>query len=155
MRHHYWTPTDYQQISAAKNFDDLLVVANNVIARTPKPIYQVCGPISTGGAGSVEKNLEVFDQAIEHFSNYANLFDQIPFEDPIQELKKTDKRDLLEIFYRPIIGSENIDTLLFLPDWRSSDGAQKEWAMGEKYGLRRVELPGNWKTKTLAQVTQE
>lgn len=154
MRHQYWKPTDYEQIEQATNYDDLLTVALDVIKRTPKSIYQVCGPISTGGRGSVELNLEEFDEAVEYFSKQANVFDQMPFEDPIQELKETDKRDLLEIFYRPIIGSGHIDTLLFLPDWRSSQGANKEWEMGEEYGLKRVELPEIWREVPLKKLIQ-
>ena len=148
MRHHYWRSTDFEQVNHAQSYDDLLEVALRVIERTPAPIHQVCGPISTGGRGSVQANLEEFDRAIEYFSQHVNVFDQMPFEHPMQRLKKTEDRDLMDVFYKPIFSSGEIDTLLFLPGWRSSTGARTEWEWADEHGIDKIELPEDWDERT-------
>ena len=60
----FWTEEDASELSRAKTFEVMAVVALRVIARMPQPVGQVCGPITTGGTGSLEKNLEIFRRII-------------------------------------------------------------------------------------------
>lgn len=152
MRHKYFTKDDYQSLEAATTYHDLWLVAEKVLERSPNNLAQVCGPISSGGAGSVEKNLEEFDNAIEYLhQNGVELFDQMPFEQPIQRLKdlpQNKKANLLEIFYQPVFESGRVSDLYFLPGWQQSNGATWEHEQGQRLELNIIYMPDNWKTTT-------
>ena len=46
---------------------DLYIIAQNIISKMPKPFVQVCGPIATGGLGSIEANLNTFNETIKNY----------------------------------------------------------------------------------------
>ena len=149
----YWTLEDIQALDDAKTYNDLLVIALRILGKMPEFIIQMCGPISTGGKGTVEANIAEFDKAIYHFTNQGeNVFDQMPFEVPMQRIKKDvkgyDKRILNE-FYLPIFKSGKIKKLIFLPDWKSSKGARWEHRQAKKLGIEIVHLKKNWQTKSI------
>ena len=54
--HQFWTERDTSLVARARSFSDLAHTALAVLARMPKPVGRVCGPISTGGTGSMENN---------------------------------------------------------------------------------------------------
>lgn len=108
-----------------------------------KPIVQICGPMTTGGVGTVEGNMRIFELAIERAHNSGILvFNQLPFEITIKKLAK--KRgpkdgyftDILDLFYKPVLTSGFIDTTVFLPTWRTSNGANWERELSTSHGLR-------------------
>ncbi len=143
----YWSKQDIQELAKAQTYTDLLTIAKRVLARMPRPIVQVCGPISTGGAGSMKKNLERFDRAIQVLrAKGINLFNQMPFEEPMQLIRKREANGysvkLLEEFYLPIFRDRLIDELFFLPDWQSSTGAKWEHEQGKRFGLKISYLEG-------------
>jgi hypothetical protein len=116
----------------------------------PQPITQMCGPISTGGKGSVEENIKEFDKAIFFFIDKGEyVFDQIPFQDAMVRLKKEvaddeyDQRILTE-FYLPIFKSGKIKELKFLPGWESSRGARWEHQQAETLEINFTHLPEKW-----------
>ena len=148
MRNHYWTPTDFRAVKQASSYEELLAVALRVMKQTPQPLHQVCGPISTGGLGNLEANLKEFDRAIEYFSKHVNVFDQVPFEGPMQELKKQETKSLMQTFYKPLFTSGYIHKLLFLPGWETSTGAQTEMRWAKKYGIAYIQLPTDWDEHT-------
>lgn len=145
----YWTVSDIQALDEARNHKDLLDIALRVIDRMPQPIVQICGPISTGGKGSIEENIAEFEKAISYFINMGeNVFDQMPFQDAMVRLKKQvidgyDERILFE-FYQPIFESGLIKNLRFLPDYKSSIGAQWEEEQGKRLNIDIVYLKQNW-----------
>ena len=141
MANKYWTEEDHKALREATTYKQLLEVALCVLARMPEPRAQVCGPISTGGAGSVEENLKRFDQVIEKLQKEnIEVFDQIPFEIPMQKIKTLNKvegydNNLLNDFYLPIFESGLVYKFYFLPDWESSTGATWEHEQARRLGL--------------------
>lgn len=137
--------SDYDKIKEAKTFEDLLRIAINVLQRFPSTAAMVCGPITTGGYGNIDKNLSLFKETIKRLQNEDFLiFSQMPFERKMQEIKETSYckggLHLLESFYLPIFESEFVDTLIFLPNWESSLGAKWEHEQAVRLGLKIVYL---------------
>ncbi len=128
-------------LDKASSHKDLFKIAEDILRRMPSPIGQVCGPISTGGAGSIEKNLKRFEIAIADLQNKGlNIFDQMPFENPMHRIisQKSDGKydnSILNDFYLPIFESGMVKKLYFLPDWESSTGARWEHEQAKRLGL--------------------
>ncbi len=131
-------------INSAESYPEMAKIALVILNSMEDPVIELCGPISTGGLGSVEKNLERFDKKIKELkSSGINVFDQIPFEIPMQKLKlKPNFKpiDLLEGFYLPLLESGKIKSLYFLPDWQSSFGARWEHDQAKRLGIEIVFL---------------
>jgi len=147
----YWTVGDCLAVDLAQTYHDLFVVAIEVLKTIPQPVVQFCGPISTGGKGSIDANLAELDRAILSFaSKGVYIFDQIPFEEPMQRIKpKSDgyNYDLLNQFYLPLSQSGLIKKFIFLPGWESSEGARWEDKQAEKLAIKREYLPDDWYEK--------
>ena len=132
----YYTPEIKQAIASSLNYQDILVIAMDILKKmrnyhAPKPIVQICGPISTGGRGSREENLRVFSRVIERVkANGFIVFDQMPFEDDVIRIYTADPSlrglALLEQFYEPIFRSGFIDMLMFAASSKDSFGANWE-----------------------------
>jgi len=145
---HYWTEEDKAALAAAQDFPDLTAIAFRVLNRMPKPIAQVCGPISSGGYGSLEKNLAAFDATIDHLiAQKLNIFDQIPFERPmfriIGQNRDELRHKLLTDFYLPIFEAGLISRLYFMHGWESSHGATWEFEQAKRLGMEIVYLEPN------------
>ena len=140
----YWTDEDMIALKKAMNFKDLYEIANRIFDRMPDDIGQVCGPIATGGLGSVEANLAKFDSTVRSLQEEGKIiFDQMPFEWPMQELKKkvTDgAKTILQDFYLPIFESGKVTTLYFIKGWESSYGANWEHEQAIRLGINIVYL---------------
>ena len=145
----YWNQGHLEAIKRAQSYAELGEIALEHLIMMPNPITQVCGPISTGGYGSVEKNLEVFDTTIRKLmSNGEIIFNQMPFEWPMQELKKKGRLpgneanlSVLTGFYLPIFKSGLISRLSFIYGWESSFGARWEHDMTKEFGFEIKYLP--------------
>lgn len=139
----YWTPNDFLEVEESEKFPRLAEIAHRVISRIPAPIVQVCGPITSGGHGSVEANLLAFEEAIDTLEEKGfNVFDQMPLESAmsrIQEKNYTDpnqaRNDILNQVYLPIFESGRIKMLIMLPGWESSIGARWEHEQGKRLGI--------------------
>ena len=135
---------DLAQIKEAQTFFEMAQIAIGVLEKMTGAVAQVCGPISTGGLGSVEANLQKFDETIVKLKNKGvNIFDQMPFEWPMQKLKeKPDFKpdDLLLEFYLPIFESGYIKMMYFMNDWQSSYGARWERAQAKRLGIEIIDL---------------
>lgn len=129
-------------IRNSKNYQDLLLVAMDVLEDmnddfSPRPIAQVCGPISSGGRSSRAENLAVFSRAIDRITaDGLVVFNQIPFEDDMIRIYNSRPEmgglRLLEEFYLPIFKSGFINLLCFLPSWQTSLGAKWEHEQAKK-----------------------
>ena len=119
-----------------------------------RDLIEVCGPISTSGKGSIEENLKEFEILIGILKGLAfQVFDQTPYEKDLHRIKDTrarmglfEKYDyaLLEEFYRPIMESGIITTLLFLPGYETSTGSKWEERCGLENNLKILYLDPEW-----------
>ncbi|MDO8466617.1 MAG: hypothetical protein Q7S83_00560 [bacterium] len=150
----YWTKKDRKAVKRAKSFKSLARIAIRIIRRMPQPVVQVCGPITTGGVGTVAGNIEIFKQAIKKVQRSGkSVFDQLPFEKPIWKIMKDfprrwgrpNKKDcqLLDEFYGTIFRSGVLKELHFIPGWEYSFGACWEYGLGNELGLKIVTLIDN------------
>lgn len=149
----YWTKKEMDGLQKAATYKDLNKVAMNVLQRIPRPTTQVCGPISTGGAGSIERNMQRMEKAIAHLSDRGhNVFNQLPFQQSMIRIIEREKNRgysmaLLTDFYQPIFESNLIHSLHFLPDWQSSKGATWEHHQAERLGIIIIYLELDWLNK--------
>jgi Domain of unknown function (DUF4406) len=142
----YWEKNDWHDVENAKSILDLYVVAKRIIERMPKPIVEVCGPVVNGGLGSFEANLNVFNETIKNLQSQGlNVFDQMPFEDSMQRLKRENDFDkIVESikydFYMPIIKSGIISVFYFINGWELSNGAKWEHEIVKELGIKIIYL---------------
>lgn len=146
----YYTEERMLAIKESQSYKDLLLAAWDILEDmnddfAPQPIAMICGPISTGGKGSRMENLIVFSRAIQRVSAGGLIvFDQMPFEDAIGRIYKSDPRQqelcLLEEFYLPIFETGFISLLCFLPSWESSFGARWEHEQAKRLSIPIIYL---------------
>lgn len=143
----YWTEEDWGGLDTANSYTDLYVIAERVISKMPKPFIQVCGPISTGGLGSIPANLDMFNKTIKELqSKGLDIFDQMPFEKSMERLSKELREkgiydhSILTDFYYPLFSSGHICAFYFMPDWESSKGARWEHDLANELGIEIVYL---------------
>ncbi|MFA5997453.1 MAG: DUF4406 domain-containing protein [Candidatus Paceibacterota bacterium] len=142
----YWTEEDFTKLQEAQNIQDVFSIAKDVLSRMPDSLAQVCGPITSGGKGSIGENLKYLDEIIDELQKQGvHIFDQMPFEETFQRIaySKTsteDHDDILTEFYEPIFRSGKINTLYFVPDWESSRGAQWEYERAKRLGMKIIVL---------------
>ena len=58
--HEHWTEDEVMALQATTTFDEVAEVAIVILTRMKalgQPIVQICGPMSTGGLGSLQKNM--------------------------------------------------------------------------------------------------
>lgn len=137
----YWTEEDINELEKVETFKDMLTVAMRVLNRMQKPIAMVCGPITTGGKGSMFQNMLDFNKAIIRLQTKGvNVFDQMPYEQPMERLKlelpsNEYAYDILTDFYLPIFEAKTISKFYFIPGWESSTGATWEHAQAKRLGI--------------------
>lgn len=142
----YWTEEDIAEVKSAKDFKDLYRIAERILNKMPQPIAQVCGPIGTGGLGTIEANLEAFSEAIQALQKKGyTVFDQMPFEWPMQGIKfnlpaGVYPESILTDFYLPIFESGLVTTFYFMPNWKSSRGANWEHEQAKRLGIQIIYL---------------
>ena len=136
------------RINEAINFQELLLVGmevlNNTIAHHGEGLVEVCGPISTGGVGSREGNLEIFSDVVDRLKNDGHIiFDAVIFEKKIDRLTPLFMEEdedycwaLLNEFYLPIFESGAIEKFFFIHGWESST-----WTTWEMEQAKRLDIP--------------
>lgn len=140
----YWKDEDWIDLKGAESIKDLYKIASKILQRMPKPIIQVCGPISTGGKGSIPDNLEVFNRKIKDLQDRGLIvFDQMPFEEPMHKMIMVNSEreyfeDILTDFYLPLFESGNIKELHFLSGWKSSRGAMWEHEQAKRLKIKII-----------------
>ncbi len=143
----YWVEEDWKDLKNTETASGLYIIAKRIIERMPKPFVQVCGPIGTGGLGSIKANLNVFNNTIKELQNQGLcVFDQMPFEESMQKLhEKSTTNDeypesILTDFYCPIFESRLISTFYFLPNWKTTTGSKWEHKKAKEFGAKIVYL---------------
>lgn len=116
----------------------------------------VCGPISTGGRGSVEENLKVFFGTIDALrSEGREVFSQKPYEERIFFFRTRWQGEdpsrsgaycmpILEEFYEPLFKRGIIKDAWFIPGWESSFGARWERKTLTALGVTIHDLTTDW-----------
>lgn len=152
---HFWTERDLVRINEATQLSQVLEVCLTVIGRIPIPVAMVSGPITTGGFGSLEKNLKVFGAVIDELTKRGHhVFSQMPAEGFMVQLWRNWQVDgqesycwpLLDNFYRPLFRSRKIHTMFFIPGWDQSVGASWEYDECGKVGIQRIKLQPSFTT---------
>lgn len=146
----YWHERDRKEVARARTYAELVPIALRVLSRMPQPVGELCGPISTGGAGSIEANLARFDTAIQRLREEGiAVFDLMPFEASLHAIRAERKKmeafsgydhALLEEFYLPVFESGFVHRFYMLPDWQSSTGASWEHEQALRLGIAVVYL---------------
>lgn len=145
----YITKKDLGVIASSNSFEEIVLAAEAILARLPKPIGQVCGPISTGNNLSPAENLENIHRAVTLFQRGGlTIFSQIPFERAFDKIlgdyHSGYDTPILQEFYHPLFRRKLIDYLIFLPGWDRSVGAQWEYDCAKKLGVTTIILSDNW-----------
>lgn len=146
----FWTVQDKERVNSATTMAELGQVALGVLRRMPPPIVQVCGPLTTGGAGSLEANIARFRAAIAVLKRRGwSVFDQIPFQETMIRIGKSAGQagycwPILWEFYQPVFRSGLINRAFFLPGWQSSTGASWEHRMVTECLILIEEFPDSW-----------
>ncbi|OHA17459.1 MAG: hypothetical protein A3G52_02440 [Candidatus Taylorbacteria bacterium RIFCSPLOWO2_12_FULL_43_20] len=150
----HWTEVETLALEKVVKFEEMVPVGVCVLERMRKiggNIVMICGPMTTGGRGSLTANMEYFKKT-QAFASFRGLFifDQTPFEGTMQRLSEGHRHrkqycvEILHIFYRQIFSRRLIDELMFLPDWASSTGASWERQEGTDLGLKISDYPREW-----------
>ena len=148
----YWKFHNMLELKSAGNYSDLREIALDVLQRMPQPVGEVCGPISSGGKGSIEENMKYFNETILKLIQQGySIFNQMPFEIPMQKLKEKSglskedaNRKLLEEFYYPIFDSKLIKIVYFMHNWKTSHGARIERERAIQRNIKIIDLPKNF-----------
>ena len=56
-------------INSAESYSEMAKIALIILNSMESPVVELCGPIATGGLGSIEKNLERFDIKIKELKS--------------------------------------------------------------------------------------
>ncbi|MCU0660496.1 MAG: DUF4406 domain-containing protein [Candidatus Pacebacteria bacterium] len=142
----YWTVEEYSALASIASVSEMYQLGQNILNRMPDPVVQVCGPISTGGAGSIEGNLLAFAEVIRELQEKGmHVFDQLLFEIPMQRFKADllpgeYLEAILTDFYQPLFESGKIRTFYFMQNWQSSYGARWEHDQALRLGIEIVYL---------------
>lgn len=134
-------------LAQVKTYEEMSRLAMHQMRRlchhsyTEKYYDWVCGPMTTGGLGSLEANFGRFNEVTAELRRVGHrVFSQMPYEDRMAELwdtlKPVDGYDyrLLEGFYTPIFESGMIRRFHFIPGWEDSTGSRWEHDLAEKLG---------------------
>jgi hypothetical protein len=151
----FWTEVEVEALDWANSFEELADIAIIILVRMKleapdREIVQICGPMSTGGLGSLEANMQRFRGAVEVAeSKGLFVFNQSPFQDAMFRIGNWRGgmqycTDILKIFYDKVFRSGLLNKGLFLPDWQGSIGTVWEWEVMPKLGIKVEDYPSEW-----------
>jgi len=135
-----------QECAEAQNFEELADIAVREMHKF-EAAEVVCGPVSTGGLGTLEKNLQAFIAVIHMLQKEGRpIFSQEPYEERIAELRVQWRAEdparaeaycmpILDILYTRIFDAGRVRKGWFIPGWESSFGARWEHAKFKKLGV--------------------
>ncbi|HEY0010918.1 MAG TPA: DUF4406 domain-containing protein [Candidatus Paceibacterota bacterium] len=150
----YWTEIEREALKEANSYEEAADIAIAILARMRdlgQPIVQICGPMSTGGLGSLRENMQRFQRAVDiAIAKGITVFNQVAFQEAIIRLSNYKEgseeygMDILERFYQRVFEAGYIDAFMFLPGWESSIGTRWEREVGSKLGIEVKEYPIEW-----------
>ncbi len=145
----------------AGSFAALVPIALAELRKFADGADMVCGPISTGGRGSIEANIQVFNATIAALQSEGRpVFNQVPYEEQILRLRTAWQNSspenagkycmpLLNDFYLPIFKSGHFKQGWFIPGWTSSYGASWERRQLSHLGIAITDLTDEWIDRAL------
>lgn len=154
-----WKEEQLHRMRTPRTFDGLGEVVVSIVREMAEDadgkLHQVCGPISSGGLGSMEDNLRVFQTSINVVSQryQCHVFNQLPLQDKLVELylawraeypKEEYCWDILEKVYGPIFRSDCIEVGHFIPRWHTSTGTRWERETLQELDILMKEIPEEW-----------
>jgi hypothetical protein len=152
--HRKLTTAELERLEAAQDYIQLSRIGLDILSEMAshgRSVIMISGPMSTGGAGSLQANMDRFNRAIEQARRRGFfVFDQTPFQDAMIRISKYVEgvseydHDILHVFYRALLQSGNIHEVLFLDDWQSSIGATWEHEECERLGIKTDDYPMEW-----------
>ena len=148
---HHWRDVDHERLVQVQTFEEMFDIALPMLERISKPAVQVCGPISTGGVGTIEGNVRILEEAMRRVHEKGiSVFNQLPFERSMSRLAVPwdERREycepILEVFYRRVFASGHLSGTMFLPNWETSYGARWERRFAPTHGIEVVDIPLEW-----------
>jgi len=161
----YWSEEDLTAIETVSTFEDLADIAYSVLGRKPEgPVYQVCGPISTGGFNCQKRNIKLFTFAVHELVRRGFVVNnQTPLEKAIKRLmadwfKENPGEEycepILEVVYRRIFESRVITHTLFLPNWQSSFGTNWEYRLVKRLSISVDDYPVEWLESVYSELSK-
>jgi len=147
-----WTEEEIQLLANATSLEEVGRISVQHLARIASTgsVIQLCGPMTTGGAGNLEANMQRFEQAIYNAAKEGHVtFNQIPIQSAIIRITdhhqtKIYNTDILDVLYAQIFECGHVKTAYFLPDWESSRGACWERERTSALGIDIQECPEHW-----------
>ena len=136
-------------VRESQSFPQLAQVALERLKRRGQEVSIVCGPITTGGTGTRQGNLEVFKAVIRALkSQKIELFNQMPYEPGLERLSQDWQKnggtgycqEILDEFFLPLFESSYITRAFFTHKWWTSTGAKWEHDVCFRLGLKVVYL---------------
>lgn len=164
----YYTRTHASALRRATTYEHLYAVGSQVLAGMQarygdgKTVVLICGPMTTGGLGDLERNMRLFRSAINVFygHRYATTdevpFSQIPCQDGIKTVSKFDPtapydERILTDFYRRLFQLQIIKRFYFLRGWQGSRGACAEMRYAKELSIETRDYPSDLYTIALTE----
>jgi len=126
----------------------------------PGPVFEVCGPISTGQY-SYQENIKIFGGCLKKLQRLGFMpFDILPLQEGFDRLivewhKKNGNgycNPILDIVYKSIFQSGIIKAAFFLPTWEQSFGANWERKTFLELKIPIFEYPVGWYEEVLQNI---
>ncbi len=155
---HHDTDFDALQERCAKtsSFAELVAIAIEEIQKFPNGADFVCGPISTGGFGSLAVNMRIFAKTIQELQRLGiHIFSQMPYERQMSVfLNRWRSEDpsrageyftpILTDFYQPLFDLKLIHRGWFIPGWETSVGATWERERLSRARINICDINRDW-----------
>ncbi len=151
----YWSLDNVERLKHAASFSEIGEIAVETVRSIGTPVHQVCGPISSGGLGCMEKNMMVFRAAINVLLGRGYVvFNQLPLQDAMLRHYAEWRKEhpgpdeycwpILEDIYAPIFESGCVECGCFIPNWQGSKGTQWERDTLQNLGIKIFDIPEEW-----------
>lgn len=140
--HDHWTA---EQLAFLGTIEDLDHLGDFALAQIreirPAPLVMVCGPMTSGGLPTYEANAERFRNVhVQLHCENVTFYNQLPLQAVTKRVTTHHSggeycTDILERIFRPLLESDYIYKVIFLPEWERSRGAAREHEIAQAKGL--------------------
>lgn len=137
----------YLYMDKEKKISELAAAAIERLKELPQPVVRICGPLTSGGNG-YEENLALFKKAekilIEKGFTVFDYFTNNHDEEDIYEMGMN-WETVMELYHKPILAANILDTAFLLPDWQNSNGSCFEHHFITRHTKTKIrEFPEEW-----------
>lgn len=148
-QYQHWTQEELDSLHSLTSYAEAKELGMRRLKRLPQPVAQICGPLTTGGRGSFEKNIQMMHEGIQVLVAMGKIvFDQRPFEIPLAKILRARKSaeydyGLLNEFYLPLFETGLVKEFHFLPGWESSTGSRWEHEQAIRLNIAIFYMPAH------------